>query len=81
MKAGDLVECIDVSNLRNHKIVVGEIYEISYLDGQYVHLEGVTEPGGGFLPFRFIPAHTGMDASEYDDIMAGQEIYEELRDV
>lgn len=81
MKAGDLVECVSIEGLRNPKIVVGEIYTISFLEGDYIyiHIKDVSEPGGGYFPKRFVPLHTVLDASEYDDIIAGQEIYEELK--
>lgn len=81
-KAGDLVRCISVDGLGNPKIVVGEIYTVSYLDGQYIHIKDIhikdkSVPRGGFFSSRFVLSQI-MDATEYEDIMAGQEIYSEL---
>lgn len=76
-KAGDLVRCISVDGLGNPKIVVGEIYTVSYLDGQYIHITDKSVPAGGFFSSRFVLLQT-MDATEYEDIMAGTEIYEKL---
>lgn len=76
-KAGDLVRCISVDGLGAPKIVVGEIYTVSYSDGKYIHIKDKSVPGGGFFHSRFVLSQI-MDTTEYDDIMAGQEIYSKL---
>ena len=71
--------------------VVGD--KVSFRDEprRIVTITKVSEPyvyfdhfGGGYYPSRFVlmsPAareHIYMDAGEYDDILAGQEIYSKL---